>query len=250
MYGHAGQREPRATGIRACPAGPPRCGRAGRALFHRSLGIDVDAGDAEIERWFLAAALFGTASRLRSRNERSVCSATQAWHISSRHGTYRWMTSSPSWMKAATRVTPDAAQGPVRDHRRALRRAGRHDRPAVQHLPELRAAPDVLPGWGPVTIQLFLRELRGVWPGRATAARPRASTPQTPRPPRPGPARLPQRFSASPSWPPDVTPAAGTSKAAWSGSPWRITAGEGPMPGRAPVRPVHLVLCQPATDRV
>ena len=31
--------------------------------------------------------------------------------------------------------------------------------------PELRRALDVLPGWGPVTIQLFLRELRGVWPG-------------------------------------------------------------------------------------
>lgn len=26
----------------------------------RSLGIDVDAGDEEIERWFLAATLFGT----------------------------------------------------------------------------------------------------------------------------------------------------------------------------------------------
>ena len=24
---------------------------------------------------------------------------------------------------------------------------------------------DALPGWGPVTIRLFLRELRGVWPG-------------------------------------------------------------------------------------
>ena len=31
--------------------------------------------------------------------------------------------------------------------------------------PELRAALDALPGWGPVTVRLFLRELRGVWPG-------------------------------------------------------------------------------------
>ncbi len=30
--------------------------------------------------------------------------------------------------------------------------------------PELRAALDALPGWGPVTVRLFLRELRGVWP--------------------------------------------------------------------------------------
>ena len=31
--------------------------------------------------------------------------------------------------------------------------------------PELYAALDALPGWGPVTVRLFLRELRGVWPG-------------------------------------------------------------------------------------
>jgi hypothetical protein len=29
---------------------------------------------------------------------------------------------------------------------------------------ELEAALDALPGWGPVTVRLFLRELRGVWP--------------------------------------------------------------------------------------
>ena len=28
--------------------------------YSAELGIDVDAGDAEIERWFLAATLFGT----------------------------------------------------------------------------------------------------------------------------------------------------------------------------------------------
>ena len=59
--------------------------------------------------------------------------------------------------------------------------------------PALRAAPDVLPGWGPVTIQLFLRELRGVRPGRA-AARPASSTPQAPRPPRPRPGPAPAAF--------------------------------------------------------
>jgi hypothetical protein len=31
--------------------------------------------------------------------------------------------------------------------------------------PVLRDALDALPGWGPVTVELFLRELRGVWPG-------------------------------------------------------------------------------------
>src|SRR5262249_1682620 len=31
--------------------------------------------------------------------------------------------------------------------------------------PELHAALDALPGWGGVTVRLFLRDLRGVWPG-------------------------------------------------------------------------------------
>jgi hypothetical protein len=31
--------------------------------------------------------------------------------------------------------------------------------------PELSGALDALPGWGPATVRLFLRELRGVWPG-------------------------------------------------------------------------------------
>jgi hypothetical protein len=30
--------------------------------------------------------------------------------------------------------------------------------------PRLRRALDVLPGWGPLTTALFLREMRGVWP--------------------------------------------------------------------------------------
>ena len=37
--------------------------------YSAELGIDVDAGDAEIERWFLAATLFGT-RRVRRRGNR------------------------------------------------------------------------------------------------------------------------------------------------------------------------------------
>ncbi len=52
--------------------------------------------------------------------------------------------------------------------------------------PELRAALDALPGWGPVTIRLFLRELRGVWPGPTrrwmSAPRPRRGTSGWPAP--------------------------------------------------------------------
>ena len=42
--------------------------------------------------------------------------------------------------------------------------------------PELRAALDALPGWGPVTVRLFLRELRGVWPGAGPPLDERAAT--------------------------------------------------------------------------
>ena len=44
-----------------------------------------------------------------------------------------------------------------------------------QAYPALRTALTVLPGCGPVTAQLFLRELRGVWPGAQPPADPRAA---------------------------------------------------------------------------
>jgi hypothetical protein len=44
-----------------------------------------------------------------------------------------------------------------------------------QAYPALRTALTVLPGWGPVTVQLFLRELRGVWPGAQPSPDPRAT---------------------------------------------------------------------------
>jgi len=153
-------------------------------------------------------------------------------------------------MKAATGVTPC---GPPRGSGPCPGIIGeRYDGRAAMigqqfsTYPALRAALDVLPGWGPVTIQLFLRELRGVWPGRAAAARPARRVRRGHLGPGPAPAAFVRlaRLAAG------FTPAAGTSKAAWSGSPWRITAGDGPMPGRAPVRPVRLELCQPSTDRV
>jgi endonuclease III len=40
----------------------------------------------------------------------------------------------------------------------------------------LTAALDDLPGWGPVTVRLFLREMRGVWPGAQLPVDPEATT--------------------------------------------------------------------------
>jgi len=124
-------------------SGPARlAGRVADALggrYFTELGIDFGAGDAEIERWFLAAALFGT--RI--------------------------------WAAVAERtfgVLSDAGLARIVQARQLL-------------------------------LDGFVAFLLG-----------------------PGSARLPQCLSASPGWPPGVTPAAGISKAAWSGSPWRITA--------------------------
>jgi hypothetical protein len=58
-------------------SGPARLARSvvgvlgGR--FSAELGIDVDAGDAEVERWFLAAALFGTRISAQSPSVLSRC---------------------------------------------------------------------------------------------------------------------------------------------------------------------------------
>ena len=90
--------------------------------------------------------------------------------------------------------------------------------------PALRAALDVLPGWGPVAIQLFLRELRGVWPGAQPPLDPRAEYAAC-HLGLPGPGPDPD-VPPSPSSPPNLTPIPGTSKADWSGSPSRITTGE------------------------
>src|SRR5215510_7141520 len=55
--------------------------------YSAELGIDVDAGDAQIERWFLAATLFGRGSPPGSRNEYSASSPVSAWRGSARCAT-------------------------------------------------------------------------------------------------------------------------------------------------------------------
>ena len=126
--------------------------------YSAELGIDVDAGDAEVERWFLAATLFGT------RIAASV--AERTFGVLSRGG--------------LTEIG-QARHIPTEDLIACLDEGGytRYDFRTADRLqalsevigetfttyPELRQALDVLPGWGPVTIELFLRELRGVWPG-------------------------------------------------------------------------------------
>jgi hypothetical protein len=138
MYGHAGQCEPRATGIRAARLAR-RVADALGGRYSTELGMDVDAGDAEIERWFLVATLLGTriSAAVAERTFGVLSDAGLARIVRARHipldgfvafldegGCARYAARTAARLNALSRY-----------HRRALRRAGRHDRPAVQHLP-------------------------------------------------------------------------------------------------------------------
>ncbi len=163
--------------------GPARLARAvvevlgGR--FSTELGIDIDAGDAEVERWFLAATLFGTriSAAVAERafavlNEAGLTRIGQARHVPSEDlvelldagGYARYDFRTASRLQALSEIID------VRYDGQAAVIGRRH-----RDYPALRAALIVLPGWGPVTVQLFLRELRGVWPGAQPPLDPRAA---------------------------------------------------------------------------
>ncbi len=156
--------------------GPDQLARTARRVvaalggrYSSGLGIDVDAGDWEAERWFLAATLFGTRipAVIAERTFRVLDGAglhrvTQARDIPwgdlvallDEGGYVRYDFRTATRLHDLAGVLDERYGGQVAEIGR------RH-----HSYPELRRALDVLPGWGPVTIQLFLRELRGVWPG-------------------------------------------------------------------------------------
>ena len=155
-------------------------------------GIDAGARDAEIERWFLAATLFGTriSSAVAERtfgvlSDAGLARIGQARHIPlddfiaflDEGGSARYAAPTAARLKALSRY-----------HRRALRRAGRHDRPAAQHLPDTAGSAGCAARLGAGNYPAVPTRTAG------RVARPRSrrparapGTPQTPRP-RPGPA--------------------------------------------------------------
>jgi hypothetical protein len=133
----------------------------------RALGIDVDAGDDEIERWFLAATPFGTRisttiveQTFREFEQAGITRIDQARDIAWEDlvdlldigGYVRYD------FRTATRLRTLAATVHERYGGRVTAIAAEYDA-----YPALRGALDDLPGWGPVTVGIFLRELRGVW---------------------------------------------------------------------------------------
>lgn len=133
------------------------------------LGIDVDGGDDEIERWFVAASLFGTriSGRIATRTFRVLDDAGLTRMALARRMSWQRLVDLLDQggyvrydFRTATRMQALAKELDKRYGGRVARISDRH-----ADYPGLRSALDELPGWGPVTIGLFLRELRGVWPG-------------------------------------------------------------------------------------
>lgn len=172
----------RRTGVHPLePDAPVLLVALGRSLGGRysiEMGIDVDRDDEEIERWFLAATLFGhrisagtvvrTHAVLDRAGVRVIADvASFTWEelvaLLDEGGYARYDFSTASRLQALAAAVEHRLKGPVADL------GGRVTDPG-----ELEAMLDVLPGWGPTTVRVFLRELRGRWPAACPPLDPRA----------------------------------------------------------------------------
>lgn len=134
-------------------------------MFSSELGIDLD-GAGEVARWLLAATLFG--SRISARTaehtftvlDRAGVTAAGAGAVSWEHlvelldqgGYARYDYKTATRLQELSRILHERYGGDVGAIERSATTAA-----------QLEAALDALPGWGVVTVGVFLRELRGVW---------------------------------------------------------------------------------------
>ncbi len=137
--------------------------------YSTELGIDLDADDEEVERWFLAATLFGarisaqiaarTFHELERAGIRRIADADKFSRddlivILDAGGYARYDFRTATRLEDLAKVVTERYDGTVAEFGRRYTDPG-----------ELEGALGELPGWGAVTVGLFLRELRGVWPG-------------------------------------------------------------------------------------
>ena len=137
--------------------------------FSLELGIDLDGTPGEVERWALAATLFG--------NRISAAVAMRTYRVLERAGV-------TTIVDAGDRVREELVSlldsgGYARYDERTASRLHALAKVIAERYggslstlggqltdpDELEGALERLPGWGPVTVRAFLRELRGVWPG-------------------------------------------------------------------------------------
>ena len=136
--------------------------------FSVELGLDLDHRPRDVERWFLAATLFGSPIR--------TSTAMNTWRVVDGSGVHSVADAGAhSWDELVALL--DAGGYARYDFRTATRfhalaehisehHGGRIGTLAAETDPRhLEATLDRLPGWGPATVRIFLRELRGVWPG-------------------------------------------------------------------------------------
>jgi endonuclease III len=136
--------------------------------WSRQLGIDVDAGSDQVERWFLAATLSAApaapavaARVLHALRDAGIVRIAQVRRV--RYEELRAVLRRNGYARVDERVATrlrelaDAVDARFDGEVAAI---GAH----VHSPPELEMHLEELPGWGPVTTELFLRELRGVWP--------------------------------------------------------------------------------------
>jgi len=140
--------------------------------YSQELGIRLEPDDAAVDEWFLASTLFGTriSAELAMRTYRELARAGVRTVADTRTRTWDELVAlldaggyARYDFRTATRLQQLA--GDVHD-----RLAGTVTTLAVVDDPRrLESELDRLPGWGPTTVRIFLRELRGVWPGAQPA---------------------------------------------------------------------------------
>jgi len=142
--------------------------------YSSELGIDVDRGLDQVERWALAATLFGARiSTTIALHTYRLLDAAGASTVSSAARLPREeleaLLDAGGYTRFDFRTADGVHQLAPLVHLRALRRWSR-----LTATVALARELDALPGWVPVTVRIFPRELRGTWPGANPPLDPRA----------------------------------------------------------------------------
>ena len=149
--------------------------------FATELGLDLKSGPVERQQWFLAAVLFGAriSGALAARTFRTFMAAgvyspaailSQGWDnlvvLLDQGGYTRYDFKTATKLLKIMESLQERYQG-------SLERL--HEAAADQEDLERRLM-ELAPGIGPATVNIFLRELRGIWPKADPALSPLAQT--------------------------------------------------------------------------